>query len=196
MMTSSNGSIFRVTVLCAGNSPVTDEFPSQRPVTWRFYVFFYMCRDWTNGWVNNRDAGDLGRHHTHYDVIVMESDLFMVMICNGSASHITCHVKGESGSWCFCVVTLTKLLNKQPIYRFIGFLNVMDIIVHVSHIYVYMISLRMVFIMPYEYFIGISHSPYFFLLEVSLLHIKFPFLWQVHIAGLGSCIPSFNFMYS
>ena len=26
--------------LCAGNSPVTGEFPSQRPVTWSFNVFF------------------------------------------------------------------------------------------------------------------------------------------------------------
>ena len=27
---------------------------------------------WINGWVNNRDAGDLRRHRAHYDVIVME----------------------------------------------------------------------------------------------------------------------------
>ena len=41
MMTSSNGNIFRVTgSLCAGNSPVTGEFPSQRPVTRSFDVFF------------------------------------------------------------------------------------------------------------------------------------------------------------
>ena len=26
--------------LCAGNSPVTIEFPAQRPVTWGFDVFF------------------------------------------------------------------------------------------------------------------------------------------------------------
>ena len=26
--------------LCAGNSPVTSEFPSQRPVKWNFDVFF------------------------------------------------------------------------------------------------------------------------------------------------------------
>ena len=26
--------------LCAGNSPVTDEFPSQRPVTRGFDIFF------------------------------------------------------------------------------------------------------------------------------------------------------------
>ena len=46
MMTSSNGNMFRVTGFCArnspvtvGNSPVTGEFPSHRPVT-RSYVFF------------------------------------------------------------------------------------------------------------------------------------------------------------
>ena len=40
MMTSSNGSIFRVTGPLWGNSPVTGEFPSQRPVTRSFDVFF------------------------------------------------------------------------------------------------------------------------------------------------------------
>ena len=29
-------------VICAGNSPVTGEFPTQRPVTWSFNVFFHM----------------------------------------------------------------------------------------------------------------------------------------------------------
>ena len=29
--------------LCAGNSPVTSEFPSERPVTRRFDVFFNLC---------------------------------------------------------------------------------------------------------------------------------------------------------
>ena len=40
MMTSSNGSIFALLALCAGNSPVTGEFPSQRPWTRTFNVFF------------------------------------------------------------------------------------------------------------------------------------------------------------
>ena len=31
--------------LCAGNSPVTCEFPSQRPVTWSFDVFFDLHMD-------------------------------------------------------------------------------------------------------------------------------------------------------
>ena len=40
MMTSSNGNISALLALCAGNSPVTGEFPSQRPVTRSFDVFF------------------------------------------------------------------------------------------------------------------------------------------------------------
>ena len=31
-----------------------------------------MIRVWINGWVNNREAGDLRRHRVHYDVIVMK----------------------------------------------------------------------------------------------------------------------------
>ena len=40
MMTSSNGNIFRVTGLCAVHTPVTGEFPSQKPVTRIFDVFY------------------------------------------------------------------------------------------------------------------------------------------------------------
>ena len=44
MMTSSNWNIFRVTGhLCAGNSPVTGEFPVERPVTRSFDDFFDLC---------------------------------------------------------------------------------------------------------------------------------------------------------
>ena len=55
--------------ICEGNSPITGEFPAQRPVTRGFNVSL-ICA-WTNGWVNNRDAGDLRRHRAHYDVTVM-----------------------------------------------------------------------------------------------------------------------------
>ena len=60
--------------ICARNSPVTGEFPSQRPVIQSFDVFFDFCA-WMNGWVNNREASDLRRHRTHYDVTVI------VMLC-------------------------------------------------------------------------------------------------------------------
>ena len=69
MMTSSNANILRVTGLCAENTPVTGEFPSQRPVTPS--LDFFWSAVWINGWVNSREAGDLRRHGAHYDVIVM-----------------------------------------------------------------------------------------------------------------------------
>ena len=55
--------------LCAGNSPVSGEFPSQRPVSLSFDVFFDLRLN--KQLVNNREAGDLRRHRAHYDVIVM-----------------------------------------------------------------------------------------------------------------------------
>ena len=56
-------------VICAGNSAVHGEFPAQRPVTRSFDVPLICARIY--GWVNNHEAGDLRRHHSHYDVIVM-----------------------------------------------------------------------------------------------------------------------------
>ena len=56
--------------ICAGNPPVTGEFPSERPVTRSFDISLIIA--WTNGWVSNRGAGDLRRHPIHYDVTVME----------------------------------------------------------------------------------------------------------------------------
>ena len=64
-MTSSNGNIFRVTgPLCGG----IGEFPSLRPVTRSFGVFFDLR-------LNKRlsEASDLRRHHAHCDVTVMLS---------------------------------------------------------------------------------------------------------------------------
>ena len=40
MMASSNGNIYVLLDLCSWNSPVTCEFPVQRPATWSFDVFF------------------------------------------------------------------------------------------------------------------------------------------------------------
>ena len=38
---------------------------------WRGTLMFSLICAWTNGWVNNQDAGDLRRHRAHYDVTVM-----------------------------------------------------------------------------------------------------------------------------
>ena len=70
MMTSSNGRIFRVPC------PLCAEFTGHRWIPlkngqWRGSLMFSLICTWINGWVNNREAGDLRRHCAHYDVIVM-----------------------------------------------------------------------------------------------------------------------------
>ena len=59
MMTLSNGNIFRV------NSPHKGQ--------WRRALIFSLICAWINGWVNNREAGDLRRHRANDDVTVMIS---------------------------------------------------------------------------------------------------------------------------
>ena len=48
---------------------------------WRGALMFSLVFPSTNSWVNNRDADDLRRHDTHYDVIVMD-------IWDDASSHI------------------------------------------------------------------------------------------------------------
>ena len=55
--------------ICAGNSPVTGEFPSQRPVKQSFDAFFDLRLN--KRLSKHREVGDLRRHHPHHDVIVM-----------------------------------------------------------------------------------------------------------------------------
>ena len=69
MMTSSNGNIFRVIGPLCGEFTGRRRLPRKRPVTRSFDVFLISA--WINGWVNNREAGDLRHHRAHYDVIVM-----------------------------------------------------------------------------------------------------------------------------
>ena len=48
-------------------SPVSSPHTDQ----WCGALMFSLICAWTNGWDNNRDAVDLGRHRAHYDVTVI-----------------------------------------------------------------------------------------------------------------------------
>ena len=48
-------------------SPVNSPHKGQ----WRGALMFSLICTRINGWVNNREAGDLARHYAYYDVIVM-----------------------------------------------------------------------------------------------------------------------------
>ena len=60
---------------CAGNSPVPVNSPHKGQ--WRRALMFSLICVWINGWVNNREAGDLRRHHSHYDASVMRTQFKM-----------------------------------------------------------------------------------------------------------------------
>ena len=66
MMTSWNGNIFRV----AGH--LCGEFTGLKG-QWRGALIFSLICVWINGWVNNREAGDLRRFRAHYEVSVMSN---------------------------------------------------------------------------------------------------------------------------
>ena len=48
-------------------SPVNSPHKGQ----WRGALMFSLVCVWINGWVNNREAGDLRRYRGHYDVIAI-----------------------------------------------------------------------------------------------------------------------------
>ena len=58
MNTPSNGTISALLALCEGNSPVTGEYPSQRPVT-RIFDVVWSEPEQTAEWT--KDTGDLRR---------------------------------------------------------------------------------------------------------------------------------------
>ena len=76
-MTSSNGSVFRVTDPLCGELMGHRWIPLTKAGNAELWCFLWAA-PWIDGWVNNREAGDLRRHRTHYDVVVL------VWRCHGS----------------------------------------------------------------------------------------------------------------
>ena len=67
--------------LCAGNSPVTGEFPAQKPMT-RSLMFSLIC-----AWINTREAGDLNIHSFEYTpvrLVIWDAIATIMTSCNGN----------------------------------------------------------------------------------------------------------------
>ena len=54
---------------------------------WRGALMFSLICVWINGWVNNREAGDLRRHRDNYDVNVMISSIRICPIWYGLSTN-------------------------------------------------------------------------------------------------------------
>ena len=74
-LTSKKHQTSSLLALSKGDPPVTGGVSLQRASKYgkrlQFMMMFSLICTWINGWVNNRDAGDLRRHRAHYDVTVM-----------------------------------------------------------------------------------------------------------------------------
>ena len=57
-------------------SPVNSPHRGQ----WRGALMFSLMCVWINGWVNNREAGDVRRYRAHYDVSVKECILCIMFV--------------------------------------------------------------------------------------------------------------------
>ena len=79
------GTCSALLAICAGNSPVPVNSPHRGQ--WRGALMFPLICARKNGWVNNREAGDLRRNRTHYDVNVM---IFAINLCMGGLI-TSCH---------------------------------------------------------------------------------------------------------
>ena len=58
-------------IWCPQHRPFVRGFHRWHKGLWRGALMLSLVCAWLNGWVNNRDAGDLRCHRAHYDVIVM-----------------------------------------------------------------------------------------------------------------------------
>ena len=81
-------------------SPVNSPQKSQ----WRGALMFCSICVWINGWVNNREAGDLRRYRAHYDVIAM--NIFFLPLC---------HAMDPKSTISQIIIYCTQFLFHQPV---------------------------------------------------------------------------------
>ena len=120
-MTSSNGNIFRVTGSLCG------WIPRAKSSDRELWCFLWSA-PWINGWVNNRDAGDLRRHRAHYDVIVIYSCFrgwvfaYMKTMKAFSRLHAAPYVDGKMSNSIFCKIVYyanTHWINTLLMFSFV-----------------------------------------------------------------------------
>ena len=86
-------------------SPVNSPHKGQ----WRQALMFSLICAGINGWINNREAGDLRRHRAHYDVTVMDK-LFIKLHWTSDKLQSIVVTQGVQEYWCrICCPWITSL---------------------------------------------------------------------------------------
>ena len=99
--------------ICAGNSPVTGEFPAQRPVTRSFDVFLDLrlnkplSKQWWGWWFETLSR-PLWRHGNVFRKNSRSSD-WCCCQCTGDISHFNSMTSDPTGSFkCFWITTILQ----------------------------------------------------------------------------------------
>ena len=97
--------------LCAGNSPHKGQGRGA-------LVFSLFCA-WINGWVNNREAGDLIRHSAHYDVTVIYVPKMLQQMFTGKRGVIPLPIHKSGGDYQPVLYSLS--LGEEYIRHWVGY---------------------------------------------------------------------------
>ena len=109
--------------ICAGNSPVPGEFPTQRPVTRSFDVFFDLhLNEWLSkqlwGWWFETLLRSLWRHRNEVIIVLLKSGvmdegdgLVCIICCQNICSHYVCSVK------------MKKIYHARDLKNWLGLVN-------------------------------------------------------------------------
>ena len=100
--------------ICAGNSPVSGDFPAQRPVTRSFHVFFYLrlnkrlSKQWWGWWFETLSCS-LWRHRNELWGFRWDDDILRLSV-NIWISATPFKRDPMSTNWCFLVFSFTFCL--------------------------------------------------------------------------------------
>ena len=69
---------------------------------WCGALMFSLICVWINGWVNNREAGDLRRYRAHYDVTVMKNyKQYNFTVLSSGCRQMSTNAAHPTGHWLF-----------------------------------------------------------------------------------------------
>ena len=86
MMTSSKGNSYRVTGPLRGEFTGHRWIPRTKASDAELWCFCFFICAWINGWVTNREVGDLIRPRAHYDVTAMNRNFVIPGTHSGNKS--------------------------------------------------------------------------------------------------------------
>ena len=85
---------------------------------WRGALMFSSICAWTNCWANNQDAGDLRRHHAHYDVTEMYINLWRNWLTlSDPRRHPATHCGSYASYWASALVGKDLIVWSVPAAR-------------------------------------------------------------------------------